>query len=180
MKRFLKHLGLAKHLGEIRFKRWLDKNASEFLAEIGVNEGRVVLDFGCGSGTYTIPAAKLVGEGGRVYALDISRRALDRMEEKAEQEGLKNIVRIEASGDEEISLEDKTIDLMLLIDVLYEIDDREALFEEACRILKPGGVVAIYPMHLAAEEVEGLATSRGLNLEDRKFQGRILIFSKVP
>jgi len=179
MKWLTKHLRkLIFELEEVRFKRWLDKNASEVLAEVGVRAGQVVLDFGCGSGTYTIPAAKLVGEGGRVYALDISRRALDRMEEKAKQEGLRNIVQIVAFGGEEIRLEDETIDLMLLIDVLHEIDNREALFHEAYRILKQGGVVSIYPMHVAEEDVERLATSRGLNLEDRKFQGRILIFRK--
>ena len=180
MKWLTKHIGLARSLGEFRFKRWLDNHASEVLAEVGVKAGQAVLDFGCGSGTYTIPAAKLVGEAGRVYALDINSRALDRMEEKAKQEGLGNIVRIDSSGEEDIRLEDETIDLMLLIDVLQEIDDREGLFDEAYRILKPGGVVSIYPMHVAEEEVERLATSRGLNLEDRKFQGRILIFRKAP
>jgi cobalt-precorrin-6B (C15)-methyltransferase len=57
----------------------------------------MVLDFGCGSGTYTIPAAKAVGATGRVYALDINPRALDRVERKAERAGLRNIVRIDAS-----------------------------------------------------------------------------------
>jgi len=180
MERFSKHLGFATHLGDFQFKGWLDKNASEFLAEVGVRAGQVVLDFGCGSGKYTIPAAKLVGEGGRVYALDISMRALDRVGEKAKREGLGNIVRIEASGDEKLGLEDESIDIMLFIDVLQEIEDKEALFNEIHRILRPGGCVIIYPMHLAAEEVEGLATSRGLKLEDRKFQGRILLFGKVP
>jgi len=180
MERFSKHLGFARHLGDFQFKRWLDKNASEFLAKVGVRKGQVVLDFGCGSGRYTIPAAKLVGESGRVYALDISMRALDRVEEKAEREGLGNVVRIEASGDEKLRLEDESIDIMLLIDVLQEIEDKEALFDEAYRILRPGGCVVIYPMHLKAEEVEGLATSSSLKLEDRKFQGRILLFSKAP
>jgi len=179
MKRFSKHLGFARHLGEFQFKSWLDKNASDFLAEVGVRSGQVVLDFGCGSGTYTIPAAKLVGEGGRVYALDMSRRALERVEEKAKQEGLENMVRIEASGDEKLRLEDESVDIMLLIDVLQEIKDKEALFDEVYRILRSGGCVVAYPMHLEAEEVEGLATSRGLKLEDRKFQDSILLFSKT-
>ena len=139
----------------------------------------MVLDFGCGSGRYAIPAAKLVGRDGRVYALDISGRALDRMEEKAEREGLRNIVRIDSTGGEEIRLQGKTIDLMLLIDVLQKIGDRGALFDEAYRILKPGGVVVVYPMHLKIEEVEHLAISKGLNLEDRRFQERILIFKKA-
>jgi len=180
MKRSLKHLGFAKHLGEFQFKSWLNKNASGFLAEVGVIKGQSVLDFGCGSGTYTIPAAKLLGESGRVYALDVSRKALDRMEEKAKREGLRNIVRIDASGEEDIPLEAETLDLMLVIDVLQEIDNKEALLDEAHRTLKIGGVITVYPMHMATEEVEELVTSRGFDLEDRKFQGRILIFRKAP
>jgi len=180
MKRGLKHLGFAKHLGEFQFKSWLNKNASEFLAEVGIIKGQSVLDFGCGSGTYTIPAAKLLGESGRVYALDVSRKALDRMEEKAKREGLRNIVRIDASGEEDIPLEAETLDLMLVIDVLQEIDNKEALLDEAHRTLKIGGVITVYPMHMATEEVEELVTSRGFDLEDRKFQGRILIFRKAP
>jgi ubiquinone/menaquinone biosynthesis C-methylase UbiE len=173
-----KHLGMAKHIGEFRFKHWLDKNASDVLAEVGVGAGQVVLDFGCGSGTYAIPAAKLVGKDGRVYALDISSRALDRMEKKAEQEGLKNIVRID-SGEEEIPIEDEAVDHVLLIDILQEIDDREALFDEVYRILKPDGVATVYPMHIEIDEVESLAISKGLTLEGRKFQERIPIFKKA-
>jgi ubiquinone/menaquinone biosynthesis C-methylase UbiE len=170
---------LAEHPEEDRFKhQFLDKNAYEVLAEIGVKGGQTVLDFGCGSGTYTIPAAKLVGKKGKIYALDIDVGFLDEMEEKAKQEGLENIMRIDASGEGGISLEDESTDIMLLIDVLHEIDDRESLFDEAYRILKPRGVVSVYPMHVAEEEVERLATGRGLNLEDRKFQERILIFKK--
>ena len=97
MNRLTKHIGLLGHLDEYRFKRWLDSHASEVLAEIGVRKKQVVLDFGCGSGTYTIPAAKLVGDGGKVYALDINRKALDRIEERAKKEGLMNIVRIDSS-----------------------------------------------------------------------------------
>ena len=170
---------LAEHPEEEKYKhQFLDKNPSKVLFEIGVRAGHAVLDFGCGPGTYAIPAAKLVGEGGRVYALDINSGFLDRMEETAKQEGLKNIVRIDSSGEGEIPLENEKIDVMLLIDVLHIVADREALFNEAYRILKRGGFIAVYPMHIEEKEVEELATSRTLKLEDRKFQGRIPIFRK--
>ena len=62
---------LAEHPEEEQFKhQFLDKNPSQVLFEIGIRKGHVVLDHGCGSGTYTIPAAKLVGDEGKVYALD--------------------------------------------------------------------------------------------------------------
>ncbi len=60
-----------------------DAHASTFLTSSGAKKGLVILDFGCGSGTYTIPAAKLVGATGRVYAVDINSTALDRLERKA-------------------------------------------------------------------------------------------------
>jgi len=179
MKRASKHLGFIRHLGDFRFKRWLDKNASDVLVEMGVKAGQAILDFGCGSGTYTIPAAKLVGEEGRIYALDISTGALDRLENKARREGLRNIIRIVNEG-RGIPLEDNSIDLMLLIDVLQEIDDKDTIFDEAYRILKPGGRVSVYPIHISAGEVERLAVGKRLNLEDKKIEGRILLFSKVP
>ncbi len=174
-----KHLGFVKHPGELQFKRWLDKNASEALVKVGVEAGHVVLDFGCGSGTYTIPAAKLVGKDGRVYALDISKKALDKMEKKAEQEGLGNIVRIDSSGGKKIPIEDESVNHVLLIDVLQEIEEREFLFDEVYRILKPNGVVTIFPMHIDIEEAESLATNKGLTLKGRKFKEHILIFRKA-
>jgi len=167
-------------LGEFRFKHWLDKNADEFLVEVGVRTGLAVLDFGCGSGNYVVPAANLVGEAGRVYVLDISRGALDRVEKKAKEEGLENIVQIDASVDEGIRLEDGTIDLMLMIDVLQEIDDKVALLDEAYRILKPGGALTIYPMHVTEKFVKRQTSTIGFNLKDRKFQRRILAFWKEP
>ena len=170
---------LAEHPEEEQFKhQFLDKNPSKVLCEVGVGTGRVVLDFGCGSGTYTIPAAKLVGDAGRVYALDINRSFLDGIEERAKHEGIENLVRVEASGEGEIPLENEEVDVMILIDVLHLIENREALFDEASRILKRDGLIVVYPMHVSEKEVEELGTRRNFNLEERKFDGRFLIFRK--
>jgi ubiquinone/menaquinone biosynthesis C-methylase UbiE len=178
MKTLGKHLGFIRQLGEFRFKQWLDNNANEFLEDVGVKSGQAVLDYGCGSGTYTIPAAKIVGESGLVYALDVSRTALDNMEKRANREGLKNIARIDTS-ELDVRLEDASIDHVLLIDVLQEIDDREALFDRVYRTLKPGGAVIVYPMHMAGEEVIKLALKRPFVLKEKKCDNRILIFKKL-
>jgi ubiquinone/menaquinone biosynthesis C-methylase UbiE len=168
MKGLTKHLGIVTHIKELRFKSWLNKNAFKVLAGIGVTAGQVLLDFGCGSGTYTIPAAKLVGEGGRVYAIDINEGAIKRMEKMAEKEGLKNIVRIDASTDKAIPLSDKVVDVILLIDVLQEIDEMEALFAEVHRVLKQCGIMCVYPMHIGEGETIRLAASRGFTLKGKK------------
>jgi ubiquinone/menaquinone biosynthesis C-methylase UbiE len=176
MKR-LSHIGILALFKEILFKRWLDKNAFKVLAEIGVGSGQVVLDFGCGPGTYTIPAAKLVGESGRVHALDVDKGALERVEKKARKEGLNNVVRIESSGGEAIPLGAETIDVVLLIDVLQEIKDIGALFSEVRRIVKPNGKVFVFPMHIGEEEAMRLAKSMGFTLEGKKAR-QVLAFSR--
>ena len=89
-----------------------------------------------------------------------------------------NIVRTSSSGGEKIPLEDRTVDVIMLIDVLQEIDDKDALFDEAYRILKRSGIVIVYPMHMKTEEVKRIATVRGLHLRKEMHEGRILVFRK--
>jgi ubiquinone/menaquinone biosynthesis C-methylase UbiE len=97
---------------------WLDREGEEVLRKIGVRNGQTVLDFGCGRGNYAIPAARIVGEEGRVYALDKNHRALDKLMQAVESEGL-NITRIDTSGEVEIQLKDESIDVVLLYDVFW-------------------------------------------------------------
>jgi ubiquinone/menaquinone biosynthesis C-methylase UbiE len=148
------------------------------LSEVGIGEGQSVLDFGCGSGTYSIPSARLVGMNGRIYSLDVSQRALDKLSRKAEMEGLNNIVTLLSSGSVEIPLDNEKLDHVLLIDVLQEISDKETLLKEIHRILKPNGLMTVYPMHIDYNEVIRLASDVKLRLKGRKFQERILVFEK--
>ena len=71
-------------MGEAKWNKWLRGHIEEVLTEIGIEENQRVLDFGCGSGAYAIPAAKLVGKKGRIYALDKSAGALETLKENAE------------------------------------------------------------------------------------------------
>ena len=97
----------------------LESRALEMLQEIGVRRGQIVLDFGCGSGAYTIPAAKIVDEQGRVYALDKNREALDKLMQKAESADLRNIERMDTLGEPQIELTDDSVDVVLLFDVFH-------------------------------------------------------------
>ena len=118
------------------------------LQQIGIRIGQDVLDFGCGSGAYTIPAAKIVGEYGRVYALDKDRMVLDELMREAESAGLKNIERMDKSGGLKIDLADDSVDGVLLFDVLHsfyfpQAEDRRRLLGEIYRIMKPVAFLAI-------------------------------------
>jgi len=138
-------------------------NIIRILQRIGIKNGQTVLDFGCGSGTYTIPAAKIVGKQGRVCALDKDKNALDSLMKKAELAGLKNIRRMATSGEIRIELPDESVDVSLLFDVFHryyfsQIEDRKRLLDEIYRITKIDGLVSVWPKHMESEardEIEG-------------------------
>lgn len=173
-----KHLGFLKDIGEFRFKLWLDGNAEKALKEMGVGEGEKVLDFGCGSGTYTLPAARLVGGRGVVYAQDVARSALEKLKRDAAAKGLDNVSTILSEGGSDIPLDDEVLDLVMLIDVLQEVQDRRGLLEEAFRVLKPDGALVVYPMHIDPGEVVADASRLGFKYERNAVKGRLLIFKK--
>lgn len=136
-------------------KSWLKKDGKIFLEDIGIKKGDIILDFGCGSGHYTIPAAKVVGMKGKVYALDKDTEILNQLMQTAESEGLKNIVSIGNQSEElKINLKDKSIDAMLLYDVLHymELEKRREIYKNAYRILKTDAILSVYPKHCISDE----------------------------
>ncbi|HIH89205.1 TPA: class I SAM-dependent methyltransferase [Candidatus Bathyarchaeota archaeon] len=172
-------LGFLMNLGEFRFKLWLDSNTKRVLSEIGVCEGMQVLDYGCGSGRYTVPAAKLTGVNGTVYAQDIDKSALQRLRKAAESEGLRNITPIYWDGGPEIPLDDCFLDCVLLIDVIQEVPDWGRLLEDALRVLKHGGILVIYPMHVDVAEVVEAASLSGFRYRGKAVKKRFLLFTKA-
>lgn len=110
------------------------------IKKLDLRRGQRVLDYGCGIGSYTFPAAKLVGEKGKVYALDRQPLAIKRIEEKARREGLHNVDTI--LSDEDTGLPDESVDVVLLYGVLPEIERKESLLRELYRVLKPGGYLS--------------------------------------
>ena len=141
----------------------LELKVIKILQRIGIKKGQTVLDFGCGSGTYTIPVAKIVGKEGKVYALDKDKNELDNLMKKAKLGGLKNIRRMATSGDLRIELPDESVDVSILFDVFHrhyfpQIDDRKRLMDEIYRITKTNGFVSVWPKHMESEvraEIEG-------------------------
>ena len=107
-----------------------------------VHEGQTLLDYGCGPGYFTIPAARIVGTKGKVYALDCFPRQLEIVEGKSKQEGLTNIETI--PSDSKTGLPDECVDLIWMCDVLHEVKERRALLKELHRVLKPEGTLVIY------------------------------------
>jgi ubiquinone/menaquinone biosynthesis C-methylase UbiE len=150
-------------------------NPGKLLQRVVIKEGLTVLDFGCGSGSYAIPAARMVGERGVVYALDIHPLAMRAVEKKAKKERLTNITTI--LSDRDTGLPDESIDVVLLYDVLRSIKDKRALLEELHRVMKANGILSILAEHIKVEDVVELAEKDGLfSLKER--HGSLLNFER--
>jgi ubiquinone/menaquinone biosynthesis C-methylase UbiE len=139
-----------------RERAGLEQKVLEMMQRIGIRNGQTVLDFGCGSGTYTIPVARIVGKKGKVYALDKDKHALDNLTKNAHLARLKNIGKMATSGELTIELADKSVDVTLLFDVFHryyfpQMSDRKRLLGEIYRITKTGGFVSVWPKHMETE-----------------------------
>ena len=136
---------------------WLQEKAEKVLREVGIRKDQIVLDFGCGSGYYAIPAAKMVGDKGKVYALDKNGNRLREVMQRAEPLKLENIQTIETSGEVKIPLEDGSVDVTLLYDVIhsyyFSATQRKELLTEIHRISKPNALVSVYPRHMDLDYV---------------------------
>ncbi|RLI98700.1 MAG: hypothetical protein DRO99_00075 [Candidatus Aenigmatarchaeota archaeon] len=187
-------------------KRWKSMVCPGFFRRMGMRPGQKVLDFGCRRGTYTIPAAIVVGKEGMVYALDKDPEALDSIAKEAIPMGLENIRRMETGGELYTGLGNETIDFMLLYDVIHLIgwkdgikrslvEERKVLYREMRRVAKPGAMLSVYPKHLkthtdieTVKDVKGEIMGSGFSFQrefhdmlvhdDRFEQGRILLFRK--
>lgn len=123
-----------------RWSMFFDPEA--ILRIFGLNQGvQTLVDFGCGYGTFTLAAAKLVS--GTVHALDIEPEMVETVRAKCMQEGVVNVwteVRDFVSSGS--GLVESSVDAALLFNILHH-EDPLGLFEEALRILKPGGRLAV-------------------------------------
>jgi len=133
----------------LRFRERFRK-PEETLAAIGIERGHRVLDFGCGIGSYSIPAAKLVGETGQIYALDVHPIAIERVNKRITKSGLTNIKTIQSDLD--TGLDNGSLDHVLLLDVYSWIPNKLKLLKELHRVLKPEGKLSVLIDHMSPDE----------------------------
>ena len=103
--------------------------------------GQAVADIGAGSGRYTVPLAKAVAPDGRVWAVDIDERALERNQSAVRAEDLTNVRWVRAAEDDPQIPE--PVDLVFFSDSLHHIHGQEAYLENLRKYLKPGGRIAV-------------------------------------
>ncbi|OGG56809.1 hypothetical protein A3D71_00995 [Candidatus Kaiserbacteria bacterium RIFCSPHIGHO2_02_FULL_55_20] len=115
------------------------------VAALGIEPGMSVADFGSGSGIYVLHIAEALEHSGRVYAIDVQRDLLQRVKNEAQRRGFKNVdviwTDLERPGSSKIA--DQKLDLVLISNLLFQIENKAAVLAEAWRVLKPTGKLAI-------------------------------------
>ena len=128
---------------------WESKAGVEFLKKVGIRKDDKVLDFGCGSGNYTIPSAIIAGEKGADFAVDDEEYYFDTIRKKAKLIKLGNIKTINTKGKLDFDFMDNFFDFVMLYDVLHYLDfpKRKILYQEIFRILKTDAILSVHPKH---------------------------------
>ncbi|MFX0093688.1 MAG: class I SAM-dependent methyltransferase [Candidatus Hodarchaeota archaeon] len=153
-------------------KEWNEYfNPTEALKLLSVNESTLdVADFGCGYGTFTIPAARIIK--GKVYAFDIEPEMINVVEQKAKKYNLTNVkpilrdFMVEGSG-----LEDSSVDFVMLFNILHLCNPLD-LLKEAYRILKHSGRLGIIHWNYDS------STPRGPPMDIRPRPEQIILWAK--
>lgn len=119
---------------------------SRVLSTVGLKEGDVFLDAGSGDGYMSLAASRIVGDEGKVYAVDIWEESINRFKEEIEKENIENIEAIIADISEKIPVADESIGMLYMGNVLHgsvENDEVETVMGEIQRVVKSNGVFAV-------------------------------------
>lgn len=167
---------------------------NEILNQLDLRDNMVVADFGCGNGYFSIPMAKLIPQG-QVYALDVVKETLEAVKSQAKLEEIENIetvhCNLEIIGSSQ--LEDDSIDLVLMRNILFQSQKKLEIIKEAKRVLKPEGQLVLLEwvpgaslapkgdLLITKEQAQELVKTEGMNFNkelvtDNQHYG--LIFKK--
>ncbi len=132
----------------------------EKIRKANVKQGEIVLDYGCGSGSYTIAALEKIGPNGKVIAVDIHPLALKKVRKRGEKRGYTNIETIQT--DCATGLDDGVIDKIICFDVFHAIPNKNDILKEFHRVLKPNSILSFDDHHMNEHEIIDFITSKGL------------------
>ena len=126
----------------VRESRQREEDCATLLEALKVKPGDTVCDLGCGNGFYTLKLARLVGDNGRVIAVDIQREMLELLKDQATKEKITNIEPVLGTIVDP-KLPKGSVDLLLLVDVYHEFSHPEQMLAAIHESLKPTGRVAL-------------------------------------
>ena len=112
------------------------------LINLLLHKGDIMADIGCGIGYFTIPASKIVGKSGKIFAMDISPEMLQDVEIKINENRISNVEPI-LTEENNLKLKDNEVTFAFISFVLHEADEKENFLSEIKRIICPKGKIAI-------------------------------------
>jgi SAM-dependent methyltransferase len=115
-----------------------EEQPKKLLKALKLEPGLAVADIGAGSGYYSFRIAPLVGEKGKVYAVDIQQEMLDIIKKRMKKDKVSNIETI-LGAEADPKLPDDSIDMILLVDVYHEFAQPYEMTQKMVKALKPGG-----------------------------------------
>lgn len=140
---FARQAGSAAHDDEPR-EQW--QKVAEIFEAMQVKPGAVVADIGAGDGFFTTRLSTAVGPEGRVLAVDIGERPLQRLRARVAEDGLKNVEVIEGAVDDP-KLPPGSLDAALIVNAYHEMTEHQAMLAKIKAALKPDGrLVVVEPI----------------------------------
>jgi ubiquinone/menaquinone biosynthesis C-methylase UbiE len=137
---------------ESRF-RYRFFSPTRILQGADIHPGQTVLELGCGTGFFTTTAAQLIGDQGSLVTMDILPASVEMVFEKVQAAGLNN-VRVVKGDALNTKLADESMDAVLLFGVVpAPMLPLDRLLPEMHRILKPGGIMAVWPQSWVRQSI---------------------------
>jgi ubiquinone/menaquinone biosynthesis C-methylase UbiE len=137
------------HKFDVRNKQKLDNPKrremlppEKTLISLGLHEGDIMADIGCGIGYFTIPAAKIVGIDGKIFAIDILSEMLEEVKVKANENDIYNIKTV-LTEENDLKLEEGKITFAFISNVLHEAENKETFLGEIKKSISLKGRIAI-------------------------------------
>lgn len=121
-------------------------SAGEVLKATGLKMGDIFLDAGCGDGYISIGASNIVGNHGKIYALDVYPESIETVKKEIKGRNLDNIEAVLADITEAIPIDKNSIDNVLMANVLHgfvEGGEVEEVMDNIVKVLKPGGIFTV-------------------------------------
>lgn len=126
----------AKHL-DSNWRRWV-QNPEKILNGL-LKPGQTAMDIGCGTGLFAVQMAEMVGDTGKVIAIDLQQGMLDLAREKADSYGVTSRMIFHCCEQDSLGVKEKA-DLILAFYMVHEVPDKKRFFKEVVTLLKDVGI----------------------------------------
>jgi len=137
--------------------------------KIGLAEGAKVAEFGCGrTGIFSFSAAKIVGDKGIVYALDILKDVLEGIKSRSRFEGYYNILTVWTDLEKigAAAVPEKSVDVGFFVNVFFQLKNRNNALAEAARLLKDGAILVVVDWTKRIDGKLGPEENQMVNIDD--------------